>query len=96
MAKEKIKRVLALLLVIFILAVFILTVYFGITGRSEIALSLLAFNGFFTIIVYFLMRLQSSINSSIDDMHSDEDYDDHSKLDVQQKYSRNPDDKENK
>lgn len=80
MAKtSKIKRILALVLVAFILFIFILTVYFGIRGNSEIALTLLAFNGFFTIVVYFLMRLQNSINSSVEhtsDEYENDDYDD--------------------
>lgn len=71
MAKNKIKRVLALVLILFILFTFTLTVYFGFKGKSEIALSLLAFNGFFTVVVYFLMRLQNSINSSVEDEAND-------------------------
>lgn len=73
MSKSRIKRVLALILVIFILFVFILTVYFGLKGRPEIALSLLAFNGFFTIVVYFLMRFQNSLNSSVEEVNNNND-----------------------
>jgi len=71
MTNNKAKRVLALVLIAFILLTFILTVYFGFIGKTEIALSLLAFNGFFTVVVYFLMRLQRSINSSVEDETTD-------------------------
>lgn len=75
MANNKAKRILAILLLILMLFFFLLTVYFGLKGNTQIAISLFAFNGFFTIVVYFLMRIQRSISAEDDQASYDDDDD---------------------
>lgn len=78
MTKNTIKRASAILLILFFAILFILIIYFGLIGKTAIALSLFVFNGFFTVVVYFLLRMQRSVDAGIEEFlkHDDTPEDD--------------------
>lgn len=63
MNKQKIRQYSAILLIAFLILVFGLAIYFAITGNIGGALSALAFNAFFSVILFFLIKLNRYIQT---------------------------------
>ena len=71
------RRILALMGVATLLILFILTIYFLLTGNMPLAVTMIAFNGLVLFIIYFTVRF----NKNVEDMNpelfpEDEDEDD--------------------
>ncbi len=83
------KRLAAIFLLIFFVSLLVLTIFFGLKGNSNAAISLLVFNGFFTVVVYFLLqftRLLQSNNETFDN-HNVSDIPDSTNTDSSNKNS---------
>lgn len=70
MSKQKIKQIAAVVLIVFLIFIFALSIYFSLMGNIAAALSALAFNAFFCIILFFLIRLNRYITDVSDDEES--------------------------
>ncbi|PKM51268.1 MAG: hypothetical protein CVV02_07885 [Firmicutes bacterium HGW-Firmicutes-7] len=66
MTKAKIKQFSALLLILFIIFIFALSIYFALTGNLVASLSSLAFNTFFSVVLFFLLKFHRYVKSDID------------------------------
>lgn len=67
MTRAKIKQITAVLLILFIIFIFSLSIYFAIKGNITASLSALAFNGFFAIVLFFLIKFHRYITSNEND-----------------------------
>lgn len=80
MKKNLLKRIAAILLLIFFFTLLALTIFFGIKGNSNAAISLLVFNGFFTVVVYFLLQFTRYLQYGNDNFNENADDDSQNNL----------------
>lgn len=66
MNKVLIKRITAFILVLFIVSLILLSMYFAIMGNALAMLSLLSFSGFFSVIMYFLLRFNRAVKNDLE------------------------------
>lgn len=67
MKKLAMRRLAAILLLIFILGTFSVSVIAAFMGYSAFAVALMAFNMFFSVVVFFLLKYNQAIKSSLED-----------------------------
>lgn len=70
MTKAKIRRISAILLILFILFIFALSIYFAIIGNLAASLSALAFNTFFAVVLFFLLKFHRYVKSDMEIEHN--------------------------
>lgn len=67
MNKKKIRQYSAVLLIVFLIFVFGLSIYFALKGNIGGAISALAFNAFFSVILFFLIKLHRYIKTDYEE-----------------------------
>ncbi|PKM94573.1 MAG: hypothetical protein CVU84_10945 [Firmicutes bacterium HGW-Firmicutes-1] len=65
MSKTKIKRFSAILLIVFIVFIFGLSIYFAIVGNLGASLSALGFNAFFSVMLFFLLKFHRYVKADV-------------------------------
>lgn len=76
MDKQQARRILALVLIGFIVIIFGASIFFAIKGNAGAFLGLTSFNTVFVVVIYFLMRLNRYVhdgNAIDDDEEIDQD-----------------------
>jgi 4-hydroxybenzoate polyprenyltransferase len=64
MDKSKSRRIFVRFLLAFVLFIYILSVAVALFGNSNLAILLLAYNTFFSVVLYFLMKMQKRLDDN--------------------------------
>lgn len=80
MKSKKFKQIAALTGVIIIVGLFILTIIFLLIGNSTMAITLVAVNGFITVMLFFVLHFNKSVIDSTQAFIPSDDPSDHEDL----------------
>ncbi len=73
MNKQKIRQYAAVLLIVFLVFLFALTIYFGLKGNIGATISLISFNTFFTVVLFFLIKLNKYVKTDFSEEEKKQD-----------------------
>lgn len=75
MENNKKRRIIALIGVVTLLTLFILTIYYLLSGNMPLAVTMIALNGLVLFIIYFTVRFNKNVEETNPELFPDDDDD---------------------